>query len=130
MNTEPYRFVFTASGKEQALVEFYWQLRRDGMTAGELAQRARVGRTALTLIFNGRRCGRDTWKHVLPLLSATALYRLKQCSAWNRYAEAALAQSEVCHDCAGHGSNFGGGRSHRCKTCSGTGRRWIAFPTP
>lgn len=82
----------TPSGKEAALVDFYAQLRRDGLTVCELARRARVGRTALTLILNGHRSGRHTWKHLLPQLSEAALSQLKQCSAWNTHAEEALAE--------------------------------------
>jgi len=41
----------TASGKEQKLVEFRQQLRRDGIaTFTELARRAQVGRAALEAI--------------------------------------------------------------------------------
>lgn len=76
----------TASGKEQALVDFYAQLARDGMTVSGLAKKARVGRAALTEVLNARRGGKHTWKHVIPLLSPTALSLLKQCSAWNKYA--------------------------------------------
>ena len=82
----------TASGKEQALVDFYRQLLRDGLTVSELARRARVGRAALVEIFNGRRPGRHTWKHVLPVLSPEALSLLKLCSAWNDCAAVALQE--------------------------------------
>lgn len=88
----------TASGKEAALVEFYRQLARDaaarpGVFAGtvtELAARSRLGRCALAQILNGRRCGRHSWKHILPELSLEALFHLKQCSAWNMHAADAL----------------------------------------
>lgn len=80
----------TATGKEAALVAFYEQLSRDGMTVTDLSDRARVGRTNLTLLLNGRRSGKHTWKHVLPLLSKKALFLLKQCSAWNTTAEKEL----------------------------------------
>lgn len=88
----------TASGKEQALVKFYAQLARDAAarpgvfpgTVTELAARARLGRTTLTLMLNGSRTGRQSWKHVLPHLSVSALFHLKQCSAWNSHAEHAL----------------------------------------
>lgn len=82
----------TASGKEAALVEFYRQLSLDGYTVTELADFAKIGRTTLTLMFNGTRTGRQSWKHVIPLLSNEALFRLKQCSAWNHYAEAAAKE--------------------------------------
>jgi len=84
----------TASGKEAALVAFYQQLGRDGMTVGDLAAYARISRPQLTLMFNGHRTGRQSWKHVIPLLSKEALFRLKQCSAWNNFAEEAQAVSE------------------------------------
>lgn len=77
----------TASGKEAALVAFYGQLRRDGLTVTDLAVLSKVGRTTLTLMLNGERSGRQSWKHVIPLLSNEALFRLKQCSAWNDHAE-------------------------------------------
>lgn len=88
----------TASGKERALVEFYAQLGRDAAarpavfagTVTDLAGQARIGRTTLTLMLNGARSGRQSWKHVLPHLSVEALFRLKQCSAWNTHAERAL----------------------------------------
>lgn len=83
----------TASGKEAALVEFQRQLRRDGMTVSDLAALSRVGRTTLTLMLNGSQSGRQTWKHVIPLLSNEALFRLKQCSAWNNYAAAAANET-------------------------------------
>lgn len=81
----------TASGKEQALVDFYAQLAREGTNVTDLARRARVGRTALTLLFNGRRNGQRTWRLVLPLLSPAALFHLKQCSAWNAFASEEVA---------------------------------------
>ena len=37
----------TASGKEKARVDFLNQLDRDGMTVGDLATQARVGRSHL-----------------------------------------------------------------------------------
>lgn len=77
----------TASGKEAALVAFYDQLDRDGMTLGDLAAISRVGRCHLTELLHGRRTGRNTWKHVIPLLSNEAVFLLKQCSAWNSFAE-------------------------------------------
>lgn len=76
----------TATGKEQALVDFYAQLARDGHTVTTLAEKARVGRASLTEVFNCRRTGKNTWKHILPLLSSEALSLLSQCSSWNRYA--------------------------------------------
>jgi hypothetical protein len=91
--------VLTASGKEQALANFYAQLKRDGMTATELARRAGVGRAYLIRVLNRDTSGRNTWKHILPLLSDEALFHLKQCSAWNEHANAASfrfdAQPEV-----------------------------------
>lgn len=81
----------TASGKEQALVDFYQQLSRDGIgSVTELARKARVGRAALCQVLNGKRDGAQTWKHIIPLLSADALILLKQCSAWNIHAKNAL----------------------------------------
>lgn len=88
----------TATGKEQALVDFYAQISRDASarpgvfvgTATELAARARIGRAYLSRLLNGNVTGKNTWKHLLPLLSIEALFRLKQCSAWNKYAEAEL----------------------------------------
>ena len=89
----------TASGKELALVEFYRQLRSDGIpSATVLAQRAGVGRAHLARLLGGgsagRQTGRYTWKHVLPVLSPAALCALKQCSAWNIHAERELAHLE------------------------------------
>lgn len=78
--------VRTASGKEAALVAFYRQLARDGLTVTRLAAAARISRTTLTLMFNGARTGKQSWKHVLPRLSADAVFHLKQCSAWNIHA--------------------------------------------
>lgn len=76
----------TASGKEAALVAFYEQLARDGLTVGDLAALARVGRCHLVQMLNAQRTGRQTWKHVIPLLSNAAVFHLKQCSAWNNFA--------------------------------------------
>lgn len=91
--------LLTATGKEQALVDFYRQLRAEGLTATDLARRARVGRAHLARILSarcmGRQTGRQTWKHVLPHLSPAALSALKQCSAWNAHAERALAEIEA-----------------------------------
>lgn len=89
----------TASGKEQALVNFYAQLRRDGIpTVTVLAARTHVGRAHLARLLsancNGRQTGRFTWKHILPVLSPAALFALKQCSAWNDWAEKALVEFE------------------------------------
>ena len=81
----------TASGREQALVDFYRQLGRDGHTVTSLAEAARVGRAHLERVLNGHLSGRHTWKHVLPLLSEAALCHLKRCSTWNEYAGQALA---------------------------------------
>lgn len=91
---KPLGILRTATGKEQALVDFYRQLERDGSNITDLAARARVGRCALTEIFNGRRPGKHTWKHVVPLLSPDALFLLKQCSAWNIHAEQALPPTQ------------------------------------
>lgn len=85
----------SASGKEQALVNFHRQLRRDGLTVSSLAKRAFVGRTQLTLMLNGTRSGRQSWKHVIPCLSDAALFHLKQCSAWNNYAAEALVDLQA-----------------------------------
>lgn len=85
----------TASGKEAALVAFYRQIRRDGLTVGDLARLANIGRTTLTLMLNGARTGRQSWKHVIPLLSNEALFHLKQCSAWNNYAATAASEMEA-----------------------------------
>lgn len=82
----------TASGKEQALVDFINQLGRDGMTISDLASLARIGRSHLEQMLHGKRSGRQSWKHVIPLLSKEALFHLKQCSAWNTFAEAAAAE--------------------------------------
>lgn len=88
----------TASGKEAALVRFYRQLAADAAarpdvfpgTVAELAARAGVGRTTLTLMLNGQRSGRQSWRFVLPLLSIPALFHLKQCSAWNNHVQDAF----------------------------------------
>lgn len=85
----------TASGKEQAFVDFQNQLDRDGLTIGDLAELARVGRSHLEQVFHGKRTGLQTWKHVIPLLSKVALLHLKQCSAWNTHAEAALVAQQA-----------------------------------
>lgn len=90
MNTATIPYSRTASGKEQALVDFLNQLDRDGLTVGDLAQMARVGRSHLEQVINGHRSGKHTWKHVIPLLSKEALLHLKQCSAWNNFAEASM----------------------------------------
>lgn len=82
----------TATGKEAALVAFYNQLKLEGTNATELAKSARVGRAYLTRVLNAHKSGVNTWKHVVPLLSSAALFLLKQCSAWNSHAEAALAE--------------------------------------
>ncbi len=81
----------SASGKEQALVDFYDELDREGLTVSFLAELAHVGRSHLEQVFNGQRAGRNTWKHVIPMLGNKSLFLLKQCSAWNTHADAALA---------------------------------------
>lgn len=82
--------VLTASGKEQALVDFYTQLKRDGIRgATELAHRAGVGRAYLSRVLNGHETGKNTWKHIMPHISEGALFYLKHCSAWNVDAESA-----------------------------------------
>lgn len=87
--------ILTASGKDQALVQFYEQLKRDGIrNATELARRAGVGRAYLSRALNGRVTGKNTWKHVMPHISASSVFHLKLCSAWN--ATAAAAWAEVC----------------------------------
>lgn len=91
----------TASGKEQALVDFYRQLRRDGLSVSALARRAFVGRAHLTQVLNGKREGRETWKHVLPALSDAAVFQLKQCSAWNEHAAAALVDWQAMQRAVG-----------------------------
>lgn len=80
----------TPSGKEKALVEFYDQLDREGLTATQLAREAGVGRAYLTRVLNGHETGARTWHKLLPLLSEAALFRVKQCSAWNTHAQSAL----------------------------------------
>lgn len=89
----------TATGKEAALVAFYVQLRRDKLNATVLARLAGVGRAYLARVLNGHETGKNTWKHVIPLLSKSALFHLKQCSAWNNHAEAALrAHRAIPHE--------------------------------
>jgi hypothetical protein len=88
----------TATGKEQALVDFYAQMARDAAARPEvfagtvtgLARQANVGRAYLSRLFNCDVTGRNTWKHILPHLSVEALFHLKQCSAWNTHADAEL----------------------------------------
>jgi hypothetical protein len=83
------------NGKEEAIDRFYDQLRRDGVTATQLAIEAGVGRAYLTRVLNGHESGVHTWRKVLPLLSPAALFCVKQCSAWNIHAEQALAWVET-----------------------------------
>lgn len=84
----------TASGKEQALVEFIDQLGRDGMTVTDLAELARVGRSHLEQMLHGHRAGRCTWRHIIPLLSNDAVFLLEQCSAWNKHAAEAMTLTQ------------------------------------
>lgn len=99
----------TATGKEQALVDFYGQLKRDAAArprvfAGDvtsLARQARVGRCHLSRLLSngsiGRQSGRDTWKHVVPHLSIDALCVLARCSAWNTHvADAVREHAREC----------------------------------
>lgn len=84
MNTPVLR---TASGKEAALEAFRHALKRnEGMTFGDLAAHANVGRTHLSQVLTGKRSGRQTWKHVISLIGNETLFHLKQCSAWNSHA--------------------------------------------
>jgi hypothetical protein len=85
----------TASGRERALVDFYDQLDREGLTATELAREAGVGRAYLTRVLNGHESGARTWTKVLPLLSQAALFHVKQCFAWNTHAQRALEWVET-----------------------------------
>lgn len=119
----------TATGKEQALVDFYAQLSRDatarpGVFAGtvtDLARQAKVGRAYLSRVFTRDVTGKNTWKHVLPLLSVEALFHLKQCSAWNGHAALALANLLAMHSPTGcaeleHVTDFG---TFEIKSCAG-----------
>ena len=74
--------------KPLPLTEFYRVLHAAGMSVSDLATYARVGRAHLSQVFAGKRSGVHTWKHVIPLLNERCVFHLKQCSAWNSFAEA------------------------------------------
>lgn len=96
MITHPKKsFALSPSGKEQALENFYRQLKWDGTSASELAEQAGVGRAYLTRVLGGHESGERTWFKVMPLLSAKAVSHVKQCSAWNIHAERAWAWVET-----------------------------------
>jgi len=55
----------------------------------KLVAAARIGRCHFEQMLSGERTGRQSWKHVMPHLEEAEVFHLKQCSAWNNYAEAA-----------------------------------------
>jgi hypothetical protein len=60
-------------------------------TQGRLAKEAVVGRCHLSLVLAGRRKGDHTWLRLIKVLPMDGLCLLKQCPAWNNFAEKAYA---------------------------------------
>lgn len=81
--------------RDPHLNAFRSALRASGSNLGDLARRARIGRSALSQILAGSRCGRQSWKHILPCLTEPQLFHLKQSSVWNACAQSALDAIEA-----------------------------------
>jgi hypothetical protein len=64
----------------------------------DLAMRARVGRSHLTQVMQGQRRGRNTWKHVLPLLTDAQVFQLKQCATWNPELETMWKETKAARE--------------------------------
>lgn len=77
------------------LVEFYRWLHAwpgpngGGCTQLDLANEIFVGRTHLSQVLSGQREGRRTWARLVKVMPEEGLSLLRQCSAWNKHAEAA-----------------------------------------
>lgn len=78
--------------EDRHYVGFLRELQRHGLTITKLAEQARVGRCSLQMILPGQRCGKHTWKHVLPHIPASALFHLKLCAAWNNVPESEVGR--------------------------------------
>lgn len=58
----------------------------------ELAEFIMTNRTHLSQVLTGKRSGAHTWRRLVKVLPEEGLSLLRQCSAWNKYAEAALTK--------------------------------------
>lgn len=72
----------------------------------ELAELIMTNRAHLSQVLNGKRPGGHTWRRLVKVLPEAGLSLLRQSSAWNKYAEAALEQrrreereSRILQDC-------------------------------
>lgn len=67
--------------KDQAMTEFYRKLRARGHTVTSLADLMMCGRTHLTLVINGRRSGKQTWRKLALVLTAEEMALLEKVKA-------------------------------------------------
>lgn len=58
----------------------------------ELADLIMTNRAHLSQVLTGKRTGVHTWRRLVKVLPEEGLSLLRQCSAWNKYADAALAK--------------------------------------
>jgi hypothetical protein len=81
--------MFLKNPAEQAWAKW---CRRSGWTQGRIAAAARLGRCHVSQVLAGTRGGRNSWKHILAVLPDEGISLLKQCPAWNGWAQTALNQ--------------------------------------
>lgn len=64
--------------KDQAMTEFYRKLRARGHTITSLSDLMMCGRAHLTLVINGRRSGKQTWRKLALVLTAEEMELLQR----------------------------------------------------
>ena len=64
--------------KEQSMTKFYRKLRARGHTITSLSDLMMCGRTHLTLVINGQRSGKQTWRKLALVLTAEEMQLLEK----------------------------------------------------
>lgn len=64
--------------KDQAMTEFYRKLRARGHSVTSLSNMMMCGRSHLTLVINGQRSGKQTWRKLALVLTAEELALLER----------------------------------------------------
>lgn len=67
--------------KEAAMTEFYRKLRARGHSVTSLSNVMMCGRVHLTLVINGRRSGKQTWRKLELVLTAEEMALLEKAKA-------------------------------------------------
>jgi len=70
-------------------------MKRTGWSQTRLAEECDSSRAHLNQVLAGKRTGGHTWRRIVRVLPMEGLLLLQQCSAWNKYAAAALLRRQT-----------------------------------